>query len=162
MQVVRYGADPQVAGLKPGDEWLESLWSFGPRGFESHPRRQSDHKNPEIRCFGKVLNLKTCLLLLGSYSMTEATEEKTAETSSEKLPLSEFYKVIDYVTIFKSNKWWEAVVAIESYGKRSIAMYMWQSMDGKWKRKHKFQIRGVDEWNKVKNSVEQLLPKLQK
>ena len=79
---------------------------------------------------------------------------------SEKLPVSEFYKVVDYVTIFKSEKWWEAIVVIESYGKRSIAMYMWQFRDEKWKRKHKFQLRNLDEWNKVKKAVDELAPKV--
>ena len=82
------------------------------------------------------------------------------EKMSEKLPLSDFYKVVDHVTIFKSEKWWEAIVVIESFGRRSIAMYMWTFRDGKWKRKHKFQLRNVDEWNKVKNAVDKLLPKL--
>ena len=80
---------------------------------------------------------------------------------SEKLPISDFYKVVDHVTIFKSEKWWEAIVIIESFGRRSIAMYMWTFRDGKWKRKHKFQLRNVDEWNKVKNAVDKLVPKLQ-
>lgn len=79
---------------------------------------------------------------------------------SEKLPLSDFYKVVDHVTIFKSKKWWEAIVLIESSGRRSIAMYMWQFKDEKWKRKHKFQLRNIDEWNKVKNAVEKLVPEL--
>ena len=79
---------------------------------------------------------------------------------SEKLPISEFYKVVDHVTIFKSDKWWEAIVIIEAFGKRSIAMYMWQFSDGKWKRKHKLQLRNVDEWNKVKNAIDKLVPKL--
>lgn len=79
---------------------------------------------------------------------------------SEKLPLSDFYKVVDYVTIFKNDKWWEAVVVIESYGRRSIAMYLWQFRDGTWKRKHKFHIRSVDEWNKVKTAVDQLASKV--
>lgn len=80
---------------------------------------------------------------------------------SEKLPISDFYKVVDHITIFKSEKWWEAIVIIESFGRRSIAMYMWTFRDGMWKRKHKFQLRNVDEWNKVKNAVEKLVPKLQ-
>lgn len=92
--------------------------------------------------------------------MAEQIEEKNVEQSSEKLPISEFYKAVDHVTIFRSAKWWEAVVLIESLGKRFIAMYMWHFKDGKWKRKHKFHIREEDEWKKVKNSVEQLLPKL--
>ena len=79
---------------------------------------------------------------------------------SEKLPISDFYKVVDHVTIFKSQKWWEAIVVIESYGRRSIAMYMWQLRDGKWKRKHKFQLRNLQEWNKVKNAVDKHTPKL--
>ncbi|MDH5438567.1 MAG: hypothetical protein OEX76_06675 [Candidatus Bathyarchaeota archaeon] len=79
---------------------------------------------------------------------------------SEELPISDFYKVIDHVTIFRSEKWWEAVAIIESRGKRSIAMYMWQFRDGRWKRKHKFQLINLDEWNKVKKAVDQLAPKL--
>ena len=79
---------------------------------------------------------------------------------SERIPVSEFYKVIDSVTIFKSEKWWEAIAIIESFGKRSIALYLWQFRDGKWKRKHKFHIRNMDEWNKVKNAIDQLAPKV--
>jgi hypothetical protein len=78
----------------------------------------------------------------------------------EKLPISEFYKVVDYVTIFKSPKWWEAIVIFEAYGKRSIGLYLWQKRTEAWKRKHKFNIRNLDEWNKLKTAVEQLTPKL--
>ena len=79
---------------------------------------------------------------------------------SEKLSISDFYKVVDHVTIFRSEEWWEAIVLIESFGKRSIAMYMWQFREGKWKRKHKFQLRNVDEWNKVKNAIDKFVPNL--
>ncbi|MCD6242158.1 hypothetical protein J7K06_00470 [Candidatus Bathyarchaeota archaeon] len=81
---------------------------------------------------------------------------------SEEIPVSEFYKVVDYVTIFKSDKWWEAVAVIESFGRKSIAMYLWQFRDGKWKRKHKFQLRNLEEWEKVKNAVEKLAPQVYK
>jgi len=84
--------------------------------------------------------------------MTEETEEK--------LPISDFYKVVDYVTIFKSTKWWEAIVVFESAGKRAIGMYLWQKREDKWKRKHKFNVRNLDEWSKLKVAVEQLAPKL--
>ena len=94
--------------------------------------------------------------------MTDAAEELAMDKPSDELPISEFYTVVGHSTIFRSDKWWEAIVAIESFGKRSIAMYMWEFRNGKWKRKHKFNIRSVDEWTKVKHSVERLLPKLQK
>jgi len=82
------------------------------------------------------------------------------EKTSEKLPISDFYKVIDYVTMFKSEKWWEAIVVFESLGKRKIGLYLWVNRDGVWKRKHKFDIRNLDEWNKLKTAIEQLTPKL--
>ena len=85
---------------------------------------------------------------------------KKTNGQGEKLPISEFYKVLEHHTIFKSDKWWEAIVLIETFGKRSIAMYMWQFRDGNWKRKHKFTIRGINEWTRVRKSVERLLPKL--
>ena len=82
------------------------------------------------------------------------------DKTEEKLPISEFYKVVDSVTIFKNKNWWEAIVVFESYGKRSIGMYLWQKRQDIWKRKHKFNIRNLEEWNKLKNAVEQLTPKL--
>lgn len=87
--------------------------------------------------------------------MNETVEQKT-----EKLPISEFYKVVDSVTIFKSTTWWEAIVLFESNGKRSIGMYLWQKKGDVWKRKHKFNVRNLDEWGKIKTAVEQLTPKL--
>lgn len=82
------------------------------------------------------------------------------EKIEEKLPVSEFYTVVDSVTIFKSQKWWEAIVVFEYYGKRSIGLYLWQKKGDAWKRKHKFNVRNLEEWNKLKNAIEQLSPKL--
>ena len=84
-----------------------------------------------------------------------------SEPEKEKLPLWGSYKVIDYITISKNRKWWQAVVVFESFGRRTIATYLWTNKDGTWKRKQKFQVRTTDEWNKVKNAIEQLIPKLQ-
>jgi len=88
------------------------------------------------------------------------TEQSKQDQQTEQLPLSSFYKVIDHVTIFRSEKWWEAIVLIESFGRRSIAMYLWQKRNDQWKRKHKFQLRNPQEWEKVKGAVDKLAPKL--
>ena len=82
------------------------------------------------------------------------------ETTEEKIPISDFYKVVDSITIFKNKKWWEAVVIFESLGRQQIGLYLWQKREDKWKRKHKFNVRNLDEWNKLKNAIEQLAPKL--
>jgi hypothetical protein len=88
------------------------------------------------------------------------TEQNKPTEQTEPLPLSSFYKVLDHVTIFKSEKWWEAIVIIESFGRRSIAMYLWQKRNDQWKRKHKFQIRNPQEWEKVKSAIDRLAPQL--
>jgi len=88
----------------------------------------------------------------------QADQPSTQEIQTEQLPLSSFYKVVDHVTIFRSEKWWEAIVVIESFGSRSIAMYLWQKRNDQWKRKHKFQIRNMQEWEKVKNAIDKLTP----
>jgi len=80
--------------------------------------------------------------------------------SSEKLPISDFYKVIEYVTIFKSAKWWEAIVVYEASGKRSIGFYLWEKRNDVWKRKNKFSVRNLEEWEKLKAAIDQLAPKL--
>ncbi|MGQ9759474.1 MAG: hypothetical protein ACUVQ5_02740 [Candidatus Methanomethylicaceae archaeon] len=79
----------------------------------------------------------------------------------EKLPLSEFYRVIDYVTISKSSKWWSAAVLIEAFGKRSVALYLWTNKNGKWTRKHKYVIGSKGDWSTIKNAVEGLLQRLE-
>ena len=79
---------------------------------------------------------------------------------AEKLPISDFYKVIEYVTIFKSKKWWEAIVVYEASGKRSIGLYLWENKNEMWKRKNKFSVRTLEEWATIKNAVDQLAPKL--
>jgi len=87
-------------------------------------------------------------------------EQNPENTRTEQLPLSSFYKVIDHVTLFRSEEWWEAIVVIESYGHRSIAMYLWRKRNDQWKRKHKFQIRNTQEWEKVKGAIDKLAPRL--
>jgi hypothetical protein len=105
---------------------------------------------------GSIFNILTD----GKFQADKPKEKSITKLNEEKLPISEFYKVIDHVTIFKSNTWWEAIVVFEAYGKPSLGLYLWQKRNGTWKRKNKFAVRNLDEWNKLKNAVDQLAPKL--
>jgi hypothetical protein len=98
-----------------------------------------------------------CILVDGEFQA-----DKPEEETVEKLPVSSVYKVVDYVTIFKTDLWWEAIVVFETYGKRQIGMYLWQKRNGIWKRKNKFGVRTIDEWEKLKEAVDQLALKLPK
>ena len=76
----------------------------------------------------KALKSQLTIIMRRPNQMTEPTkplEQSAQHTPPEQLPLSSFYKVLDHVTIFRSEKWWEAIVVIESFGRRSIAMYLW-------------------------------------
>ena len=55
------------------------------------------------------------------------------------------------------TKWWEAVVISESYGQKSIGLYIWQKRDDVWKRKHKFNVRNLEEWSKLARAMIYLL-----
>ena len=74
--------------------------------------------------------------------------------------MSDIYKVEAHKTIFKSDKWWEAVVLTEAFGKKSVNLYLWIKRGDQWKRKHKFVVRSLEEWNKIKETVESLLPRV--
>jgi hypothetical protein len=78
----------------------------------------------------------------------------------DKLPVSEKLNVIDTATLYKTSKWWSAIVLLESFGRKQIAMYVWLNKDGKWKRNQKFVIHNRSEWAQVKEAVERFIHQL--
>lgn len=80
--------------------------------------------------------------------------------SEEKLPISEKLKVIDSSTLYKTSKWWSAIVLLESFGRKQIAMYVWLNKDGKWKRNQKFVIHNKGEWGQIKEAVDKFINQL--
>ena len=80
--------------------------------------------------------------------------------SEEKLPISESLTMIEARTIFKSDKWWAAVVLMESFGRKQLAIYLWNKKDNQWKRRQKFVVRNKAQWSQYKEAIEDLLPQL--
>jgi len=78
----------------------------------------------------------------------------------ERPPVSESLKVLDYFTLFRSKKWWAAVVLLEGFGRRQIGLYLWVRKGDSWRRKHKFVIQDEASWEAIKEAVERFLPKL--
>jgi hypothetical protein len=81
-------------------------------------------------------------------------------SEEEKLPISEKLKVIEALTLYKTDKWWSAVALIESFRRKQIALYVWLKKDGKWKRNQKYTIHNKGEWLQLKESIERLVSKL--
>ena len=80
----------------------------------------------------------------------------------EKLPVSKTIKIIERIDLYKTAKWWAAVVLQDYFGRRQLAVYLWVKKGDQWKRKQKFVVHNEDEWMRIRESVEKLLHKLRK
>lgn len=83
-----------------------------------------------------------------------------SESPTEKLPVHESINVLDYTTLYKSEKWWAAVALCESFGRKDISLYQWQKRDGIWKRQSKWRIKNKGEWLAIKDAVENLIDEI--
>lgn len=81
---------------------------------------------------------------------------KKSAPVEEKLPLHESLEVLGYTTISKTKRWWCAVVSLNSFGRKQVAVYLWQKKEDKWKRNQKLTIRKGD-WDSIKRAVDNLL-----
>ncbi len=80
--------------------------------------------------------------------------------TEKKFPVSETLKVVDGKTLYKNDRWWSAVVALESFGRKQVCIYLWNKKGDEWKRRQKFVVTGQSNWEKLKAAVESLLPYL--
>jgi hypothetical protein len=76
--------------------------------------------------------------------------------SEEKLPVSETLDVIQEITLYKTEKWWSAAVLMSAFGRKQVAVYLWNKRDDRWIRKNKFIIHNKAEWQRIKEAVEKL------
>lgn len=75
----------------------------------------------------------------------------------EKLPVSETLKIIESVNLYKTDKWWSVVALVESFGRKQVAVYLWNKKGDQWKRRQKFVIRKKDEWIRIKEIIDKLV-----
>lgn len=78
------------------------------------------------------------------------------EMGEEGLPVSETLKVIEGITLYKTEKWWSAVALVDAFGRKQIAVYLWMKRGDQWKRKNKFIIHNQAEWQRIKGAIEKL------
>lgn len=80
------------------------------------------------------------------------------------LPVHEAISVLEYTTIYKTDKWWKVVALVNSFGHDQIVTYLWlkDTKSGKWKRKQKASAKNEDEWEKVDAAHRKYLPKIKR
>ena len=71
----------------------------------------------------------------------------------EKIPIAPPLNVLKSTTITKKAGWWMAVVLMESWGRKSVGVYLWQKKKDGWKRKQKFTIHSAEKWKAIVEAV---------
>jgi len=77
-------------------------------------------------------------------------------SSKETYPVHEEVNVIDGVTIYRTQKWWMAVLKTESFGMTKVSLYLWMKRGDRWKRRQKFTIP-LERWSEIIRAVNKLL-----
>ena len=96
---------------------------------------------------------------LAKYKVRKALTEND-DSLEETLPISDFYEVLDYQTIKKSQFWWSAIVLFKVKNRTSIGLYLWHKKDGKWKRKNKFTINNKEDYQLINEIVTRFINQL--
>lgn len=81
--------------------------------------------------------------------------------SLEQPPVNEYIHVIAWKDIYKTDKWWCAVIKANVAGHGRVLYYLWQKdRHGKWKRKHKASINSSKNWDAMKSIIEKYVIEL--
>jgi hypothetical protein len=77
----------------------------------------------------------------------------------EPYPVDDYLTVTDATDIYKTNKWWKAVVVYtaENQNDSETAVYLWLQDDGEWKTKNKYIVKTADAWEADTEVIDALL-----
>lgn len=87
-------------------------------------------------------------------------DAESTERSVEDFPVSDYYTLATGETIFQTDNWWKAILNIDMKGEYEtdeVMVYLWQQRNGEWKRRQKSTIKSVNDWETLKQMVENLL-----
>ncbi|MGB9966164.1 hypothetical protein [Halobacterium hubeiense] len=74
--------------------------------------------------------------------------------------VSDYYNVNQGESVFETEDWWKAIVEIDQKGEfdtHEVIIYLWQRVDGDWRRRQKYAIKNLDDWNDERDAVDDLL-----
>ena len=75
----------------------------------------------------------------------------------EDFPVSKKLKVHYGMTIYKTEKWWSAVLFMGTFGRKQIAVYIWSKKGDEWKRWQKLVVSCKDSWKKISQALEEYI-----
>jgi hypothetical protein len=77
-----------------------------------------------------------------------------------KFPVHEAVEVLDGKTLYKTEKWWKAIVICRRFGKKEICIYLWKKTEKGWKRQQKYSIKDERDWLADKEVIEEFIKKM--
>ena len=92
--------------------------------------------------------------------LTGTPSEQDSEGDPSTVPVSDYYTVDSAYTVFQSEEWWKAIVKISKkgdYETTEVIVYVWQNTDDGWRRRQKYAIKDLDDWDEERVLIESFL-----
>jgi len=86
--------------------------------------------------------------------------DSSPAASAEDFPVSDYYELSAGETVFQSDGWWKAILKISkkgSYETEEVMVYLWQDVDGEWRRRQKFTIKSQERWQEEVDVIESIV-----
>lgn len=86
--------------------------------------------------------------------------EPSGTPDPPQFPVSEYYHVAAGETVFQTDQWWKAIVLVDRKGSwetQEVVIYLWQEVEGDWRRRQKYAIKDASDWADDVAAVNQLL-----
>jgi len=80
--------------------------------------------------------------------------------STAAFPVSDYYTVGVGETVFQNDGWWKAIVNVVekgSYETNEVMVYLWQDQEGEWRRRQKYTIKSVSDWEEERTIIDEQL-----
>jgi len=75
-------------------------------------------------------------------------------TGEKRFPVHETIEVLEGKSVYKTERWWLAVLKVRSFGRTMVSVYLWKNVDGRWKRQQKISFRDRETWEKVRRIID--------
>lgn len=83
--------------------------------------------------------------------------DDSSSGQTNAFPASDYYTVADGETVSKGDGWWKAIVRVVekgNYETNEVMVYVWQNVDDQWRRRQKYTIKSVSDWEEEREIIE--------
>lgn len=78
----------------------------------------------------------------------------------DEYPVSDYYSVAAGTTVSKENGWWKAILNVTqkgSYETDEVMIYLWQRVDGTWRRRQKYTVKSAEDWERDRQIIDSMM-----